>query len=177
MRFAQGIMRLATTGMIAVAAVAIPATAYAAPVTPQMVICDASQTYKVTSRSADVLVQTIPTIQVYNKGTTTATFSEAVAITGTVSLSFTASITVEESVIVAGSKQTLGAGATITLSGSVTTTAGVTVTSHHYGYIYAGIWRGVTTGTYTKIDTHCKKTTGTVVARTPYRFGFIVDGN
>ena len=173
--------RIARLAVLVVAGVGTllvaPTAAHAASAIPNHPICDDYKSYKVSSRKADQLIQTIPTVQLYNKGTTTATLSTSVAISGSVSLSVNASITVEASIIVAGAKGTIGASATVTLSGTWTTSASVTVTSHHWGYIYGGIFRGVTVGTYEHIDTYCGVTKGTVTAYTPYRFGYIADGN
>jgi hypothetical protein len=153
--------------------VAAPVAANAAPAHP---VCDDYKSYKVTSHGVDNFVQTIPTVSLYNAGTTEATLSTNITITGTVSLAVTASITVEASVIVAGAKGTVGATATASLSAAYQTGASVKVLSHHTGYIKGGIFRGVTTGTYEHIDQICRVTKGTVTAKTPYKIGYIVSG-
>lgn len=167
---------VAIAGILVGSLSAFAAPAEAAPVQPNHVVCDPEQTYHITSHSYSHLKQTVPTVQLINKGHTTATLTTGVSITGSVSVSISGSITTEESVIVASAKEQLGASVTATLSGTWDVHASMSVRPGKVGYIKGGIFRVETKGTYTKIDQICRVTKGTVTAYLPYHYGYITSG-
>jgi hypothetical protein len=155
---------------------AVPVAANAAVVSPSHPICDDVQTYKITSHSYSHLVQTVPTVQLVNKGKTTATLSTGVTITGSVSMTVSGNITTEESIIIASAKEQLGASVTVTLSGSWDVHASMSVRPGKVGYIKGGIFRVQTIGTYTHLDELCRTTKATVTSYMPYHYGYITSG-
>src|SRR5690349_18051073 len=62
-------------------------------------VCDDYQSYKITGYTLNHLIQLGPTVQLLNKGKTTATLGTSFAVTGSVSMSVSGNITTEESVI------------------------------------------------------------------------------
>ena len=171
------VARLVAAATLTVASLlAVPVAANAAVVSPSHPVCDVVQSYKITSHSYSHLVQTVPTVQLLNKGKTTATLGTSVNITGSVSMTVSGNITTEESIIIASAKEQLGASVSVTLSGSWEVHASMSVRPGKVGYIKGGIFRVETIGTYTRIDQMCRTTKGTVTSYMPYHYGYITSG-
>ena len=144
--------------------------------TPDHLVCTDTQTYSITSHSANHLKQTVATVQLLNNAKTTATLSTNLTITGTVSMSVSGSLSVDEGIILASVKETITAQATKTLSVSQTVGASMTVRPGKVGYIEGGIFRVETAGSYEHVDINCNTTKGTETALTPYHYGYITSG-
>ena len=173
-RIATGMVGLALAGCF------VPLASATAAATPSTCHSSAVKIYKVTSRHAAVLVHFGPTIQLENDGYTEATIGKTFTVTGstTISASVTAgaNVGIDIKVVRIGVEGSGTLGAAVTIGGSEAIYASMTVRPHKSGYVDAGVFRTVTDGSYTVINTICRTSHSVVHAYTPYAWGFVTSG-
>ena len=133
--------------------------------------------YQITGRTADSLVQLSPTVQLFNASyTQTSTLNASVTATGSTILTLSSSVGVDVSVIVATVKSSISPSVSFSMSVSQAFGASMPVRPRQVGYAKAGIFRVVTTGTYSWRNDDCSGGSHATTAYTPYHPGSVTWG-
>lgn len=85
-------------------------------------------------------------------------------------------VSIDLAVIKAGVSGQVSGGVAYTISGTESITGSMSVRPHQTGHVQGGIFRVVTDGNYTTIDTTCHTSVSHVNAHSPYEWGFVVTG-
>jgi hypothetical protein len=180
-RMRTRLLTLALPPALAASLAAAPAATAATPAKrpPNMdaAHCIEYDRYQITGRAADSLVQLSPTVQLFNASyTQTSTLNASVTATGSTTLALSSSIGVDVSVIVATVKSSVSPSVSFSMSVSQTFGASMPVRPRQVGYAKAGIFRVVTTGTYSWRNDDCSGGSHATTAYTPYHPGYVTWG-